>query len=52
MLCVKWMRRWIWSAAQALKECFKVVKRGGKIVSIAGTPEPTTAVKDIAQDSD
>ena len=31
-----------------LKECFQVVKRGGKIVSIAGTPEPTTARKDIA----
>jgi NADPH:quinone reductase-like Zn-dependent oxidoreductase len=31
-----------------LKECFRVVKRSGKIVSIAGTPEPTTALKDIA----
>jgi NADPH:quinone reductase-like Zn-dependent oxidoreductase len=31
-----------------LRECFRVVKPGGKIVSIAGTPEPNTARKDIA----
>ena len=33
---------------ETLKECFRVVKPGGKIVSIAGTPEPTTAERDIA----
>lgn len=30
-----------------LKHCFGVVKPGGKIVSIAGTPEPTTAQRDL-----
>jgi alcohol dehydrogenase len=33
---------------ETLKECFGVVKPGGKVVSIAGTPEPTTAKRDIA----
>ncbi len=33
---------------ETLKECFRVVKPGGKIVSIAGMPEPTTAERDIA----
>ena len=36
---------------ETLKECFRVVKPGGKIVSIAGTPEPTTAERDIAPPS-
>ncbi len=30
-----------------LAGAFSVVRRGGKVVSIAGTPEPTTATKDL-----
>jgi NADPH:quinone reductase-like Zn-dependent oxidoreductase len=30
-----------------LKKAFSVVRRSGKIVSIAGVPEPTTATKDL-----
>ena len=30
-----------------LKGSFSVVRRGGKVVSIAGVPEPTTATKDL-----
>jgi alcohol dehydrogenase len=30
-----------------LAGCFSVVSRGGKVVSIAGLPEPTTATKDL-----
>jgi NADPH:quinone reductase-like Zn-dependent oxidoreductase len=30
-----------------LTGCFSVVRRGGKVVSIAGLPEPTTATKDL-----
>ncbi|RIV89251.1 NADP-dependent oxidoreductase [Aurantiacibacter zhengii] len=30
-----------------LSRCFKVVKEGGRVVSIAGTPEPRTATSDL-----
>lgn len=32
-----------------LARAFSVVRRGGKVVSIAGTPEPTTATKDLGR---
>lgn len=34
---------------ETLKESFQVVKRGGKVVSIAGMPEPETARKDLGR---
>lgn len=34
---------------ETLKESFRVVKRGGKVVSIAGMPEPETARKDLGR---
>jgi NADPH:quinone reductase-like Zn-dependent oxidoreductase len=42
-----------WDAAfdllggDALSKTFSVVRRGGKVVSVAGLPEPTTATKDL-----
>ena len=40
-------RRSTSSAAIRLRALFSVVRRGGKVVSIAGIPEPTTATKDL-----
>jgi len=34
---------------ETLKKSFGVVKRGGKVVSIAGMPEPQTARKDLGR---
>ncbi|HEY2762258.1 MAG TPA: NADP-dependent oxidoreductase [Pirellulales bacterium] len=34
---------------QTLRQSFRVVRTGGKVVSIAGTPEPTTARKDLGR---
>lgn len=34
---------------ETLRQTFKVVKRGGKVVSIAGMPEPQTALKDLGR---
>jgi len=34
---------------ETLKKSFSVVKRGGKVVSIAGMPEPETARKDLGR---
>lgn len=34
---------------ETLKKTFSVVKRGGKVVSIAGMPEPQTALKDLGR---
>lgn len=34
---------------ETLKKSFRVVKRGGKVVSIAGMPEPETARKDLGR---
>lgn len=34
---------------ETLKTSFRVVKRGGKVVSIAGMPEPETARKDLGR---
>src|SRR4029077_5000705 len=33
--------------ADTLNRAFSVVRRGGKVVSIAGVPEPMTAIKDL-----
>ncbi len=33
----------------SLSACFDVVRRGGRVVSIAGLPEPTTATKDLGR---
>lgn len=30
-----------------LKECFRILRPGGRVVSIAGVPEPLTATKDL-----
>ena len=34
---------------ETLSGCFDVVRRGGRVVSIAGLPEPTTATKDLGR---
>ncbi len=34
---------------ETLRQTFRVVKRGGKVVSIAGMPEPQTALKDLGR---
>lgn len=34
---------------ETLSRCFGVVKRGGKVVSVAGLPEPQTALKDLGR---
>ena len=34
---------------ESLARCLAVVKRGGRVVSIAGVPEPTTASKDLGR---
>lgn len=33
---------------KTLKQCFRIIKPGGTVVSIAGVPEPLTARKDLA----
>jgi NADPH:quinone reductase-like Zn-dependent oxidoreductase len=34
---------------ETLNRTFSVIRRGGKVVSIAGVPEPTTATKDLGR---